>query len=115
MKKIIILSFAAFLMSATTLSAMMINSHNTESNCSEVIKETPVRTEVEWVTADQWNTEKKEWTGESRLKIYYNRNGYYEIGDILGGWFKIERSNKSGYKYMVRYAFYIYYFTPEKF
>ena len=90
---------------------------NNEKNEIEVSieKTTPVREEVEWVTADVWNPQKGEWTGEREIKIYYNRNGYYEAKG-MGDWYRVEKSDKRGYEYVIRFiSTQHYYFNARKF
>ncbi len=108
MKKIFLMALSVFLFSTTASFAgnddnsnKVANNENNEIEVS-IEKVTPVREEVERVTADKWNPEREEWTGEERLTIYYNRNGYYEAW-FLGGWyFRVEESDKRGYEYVIR-------------
>ena len=126
MKKIFVLSFVScvIMMSAsvacassqTSISNVMPCLSLSTNNPMEFEKATPVRVEAGWVTADEWHVEKGEWTGEKRLKVWRNRNGYYEIMGMFGDdGYRVERSNKSGYKYMCRFVSWIYYFNTNDF
>lgn len=90
---------------------------NNENNEIEVSieKVTPVREEVERVTADVWDPKREEWTHESYLTIYYNRNGYYEAWFLGGRYFRVEESDKRGYEYVIRRDNWHYYFNAKKF
>ena len=108
MKKIFLMALSVFLFSTTTSFAgnddnsnKVANNENNEIEVS-IEKVTPVREEVEWVTGDIWNPEKEEWTGEKGIKIYYNRNGYYEAEGIVS-WYRVEKSDKRGYEYVIRW------------
>ena len=121
MKKFFLMALSVFLFSTTaTFAGNDDNSNkvaNNENNEIEVSieKVTPVREEVEWVTADIWNPKKGEWTGEEEIKIYYNRNGYYEVKGMTD-WFRVEESDKRGYEYVIRYVSTMhYYFNARKF
>ena len=121
MKKFFLMALSVFLFSTTASFAgnddnsnKVANNENNEIEVS-IEKTTPVREEVEWVTADVWNPKKGEWTDEKELKIYYNRNGYYEAR-IDTFWNKVEKSDKRGYEYVIRYVSTIhYYFNARNF
>ena len=121
MKKLFLMALSVFLFSTTASFAgnddnsnKVANNENNEIEVS-IEKTTPVREEVEWVTAYIWNPEKEEWTGEEEIKIYYNRNGYYEAKSI-GSWYRVEYSDKRGYEYVIRFvSTKHYYFNARKF
>ena len=109
MKKFFLMALSVFLFSTTASFAgnddnsnKVANNENNEIEVS-IEKTTPVREEVEWVTVDIWNPEKGEWTGEEEIKIYYNRNGYYEAKSMLNDWYRVEESDKRGYEYVIRF------------
>ncbi len=128
MKKIIASVFFITIMSSSVIFAEIKKNDNSSIITSEkticnpanetvcIENATPVRTEAGWVIADEWNMETREWTGEKRLLVWYNRNGYYEIkGQIGNTYYRVQRSNKGGYKYMCEFWKYMYYFNSNDF
>lgn len=121
MKKFFLMALSVFLFSTTASFAgnddnsnKVANNENNEIEVS-IEKTTPVREEVEIVTADTWNPEKGEWIDELDLTIYYNRNGYYEA-KIDFSWNQVEKSDKRGYKYVIKYtSTRHYYFNARNF
>ena len=115
MKKFFLMALSVFLFSTTASFAGNDDNSNKVANNENIEKGTPVREEVEWVTADVWNPKKGEWTDEKEIKIYYNRNGYYEAKG-MGDWYRVEKSDKRGYEYVIRFVSTMhYYFNARKF
>ena len=99
--------------STTPIAGNDDNSNNDANNEIEVPIETvtPVREIVEFVEASWYDPIEEFWhrgqyinTITEEIKIYYNREGYYEA-KIAGVWYQVQDSYLEGWDYVIRVSY----------